>query len=152
MAARLWLQVHGSDDVNLFVGIEKWRGGRFVPFEGSYGYARDRVTTGWQNASLRALDHEQSQPWEPVPTCTHPQPLRAGELVPVDVALGPSATLFRAGEQLRLLVAGRWLSPRNPLTGQFPANYPRPPHARVALRWGPVHDAHLLIPEIPAGN
>jgi predicted acyl esterase len=152
MAARLWLQVHGSDDVNLFVGIEKWRGGRFIPFEGSYGYARDRVTTGWQNASLRALDHEQSQPWEPLPTCTHPQPLRAGEMVSVDVALGPSATLFRAGEQLRLLVAGRWLSPRNPLTGQFPANYPRSPHANVTLHWGPVHDAHLLIPEIPAGN
>ena len=151
MAVRLWLQVHGSDDVSLFLGVEKWRDERFVPFEGSYGYGRDRVTTGWQKASLRQLDPEQSRPWEPVPSCTHPQPLRAGEVVAVDVAFGPSATLFRAGEQLRLLVAGRWLSPRNPLTGQFPASYPRPPHTRVTLHWGPVHDAHLLIPEIPAG-
>ena len=149
MAARLWLQVHGSDDVNLFVGVEKWRGGRFIPFEGSYGYARDRVTTGWQNASLRTLDHEQSQPWQPVPTCTHPQPLRAGEVVTVDVALGPSATLFRAGEQLRLLVAGRWLSPRNSLTGQFPANYPRPPHARVTLNWGPLPRRAAADPRNP---
>jgi hypothetical protein len=149
MAARLWLQVHGCDDVNLFVGVEKWRDGRFVGFEGSYGYGRDRVTTGWARASLRALDPELSQPWQPVPTCTHPQPLRAGEIVAVDVAMGPSATLFRAGEQLRLLVAGRWLNPRNPLTGQFPANYPRPPRGRVTLHWGPRFDAHLLIPEIP---
>lgn len=149
MAARLWLQVAGCDDVSLFVGVEKWRDGRFVGFEGSYGYGRDRVTTGWQRASLRALDPELSTPWEPVPTCTTPQPLRAGEIVAVDVALGPSATLFRAGEQLRLLVAGRWLSPPNPLTGQFPANYPRPPRGRVTLHWGPRFDAHLLIPEIP---
>jgi putative CocE/NonD family hydrolase len=150
MAARLWLELRGCDDANLFLGVEKWRDGRFVPFEGSYGYGRDRITTGWQRVSLRALDPELSQPWEPVPACIKPQPVRAGEAVAVDVALGPSATLFRAGEQLRLLVAGRWLSPRNPLTGQFPAAYARSPRGRVTLHWGPDFDAHLLVPEIPA--
>ncbi len=149
MAARLWLEVSGCDDVNLFIGVEKWRDGRFVGFEGSYGYGRDRVTTGWQKASLRALDKELSQPWEPVPACTDPHLLRPGEVVAVDVALGASATLFRAGEQLRLLVAGRWLASRNPLSGQFPANYPHPPRGHVTLHWGPHHDAHLLVPEIP---
>jgi predicted acyl esterase len=148
MAVRLWLDLHGCDDANLFVGVEKWRDGRFVPFEGSYGYGRDRVTTGWQRVSLRALDSEGSQPWEPVPACTDPQPVQAGEVVAVDVALGPSATLFRAGEQLRLVVAGRWLSPRNPLTGHFPAAYQPSPRGRVTLQWGPTHDAHLLVPEI----
>ena len=121
MAARLWLEVSGCDDVNLFVGVEKWRDGRFVGFEGSYGYGRDRVTTGWQKASLRALDAELSHPWEPVPACTDPHPLHPGEVVAVDVALSPSATRFRAGEQLCPLVAGRWLASRNPLSGQFPA-------------------------------
>jgi uncharacterized protein len=149
MVARLWVELDGCDDANLFVGVEKWRDGRFVEFEGSYGYGRDRVTTGWQRVSLRALDPELSQPWEPVATCTEPQPVSAGEVVAVDVALGPSATLFRAGEQLRLVVGGRWLCPRNPLTGQFPAAYPNPPRGRVTLHWGPRHDAHLLIPEIP---
>jgi uncharacterized protein len=149
MAARLWLEVHGCDDVNLFVGVEKWRDGRFVGFEGSYGYGRDRVTTGWQKASLRALDPELSQPWEPVPKFTEPQPLRIGEVVAVDVALAPSATLFHAGEQLRLVVAGRWLAPRNPLFGNFPASYVCSPRGRVTLHWGPRYDAHLLIPEIP---
>ena len=84
------------------------------------------MTTGWQRVALRALDPELSQPWEPVPACTAPQPVPAGEVVAVDVALGPSATLFRAGEQLRLVVGGRWLCPRNPLTGQFPAAYAEP--------------------------
>jgi uncharacterized protein len=149
MVARLWLEVSGCDDVNLFLGVEKWRDGRFVGFEGSFGYGRDRVTTGWQKASLRALDTEMSQPWQPVPACVDPHPLRPGEVVAVDVALSPSATLFRAGEKLRLLVAGRWLASRNPLSGQFPATYPHPPRGHVTLHWGPHHDAHLLIPEIP---
>jgi putative CocE/NonD family hydrolase len=148
MSVRLWLDLHGCDDANLFVGVEKWRDGRFVPFEGSYGYGRDRVTTGWQRVALRALDRDLSQPWEPVPACTDPQPVRAGEVVAVDVALGPSATLFRAGEQLRLVVAGRWLCARNPLTGQLPAAYRPSPRGRVTLHWGPTHDAHLLIPQI----
>jgi uncharacterized protein len=149
MVARLWVQLDGCDDANLFVGVEKWRDGQFVEFEGSYGYGRDRVTTGWQRVALRALDPQVSQPWEPVATCTEPQPISAGEVVEVDVALGPSATLFRAGEQLRLVVAGRWLCPRNPLTGQMPAAYDNSPRGRVTLHWGPRHDAHLLIPLIP---
>ena len=149
MVARLWVALDGCDDANLFVGVEKWRDGQFVEFEGSYGYGRDRVTTGWQRVALRALDPKLSQPWEPVATCTEPQPISAGGVVEVDVALGPSATLFRAGEQLRLVVAGRWLCPRNPLTGQMPAAYDNSPRGRVTLHWGPRHDAHLLIPEIP---
>jgi uncharacterized protein len=149
MAARLWVELDGCDDANLFVGVEKWRGGRFVGFEGSYGYGRDRVTTGWQRVSLRAPDPELSRPWEPVPRCAEPQPVAAGEVVAVDVALGPSATLFRAGERLRLVVAGRWLCPTNPLIGQMPAAYQGSPRGRITLHWGPRHDAHLLIPEIP---
>jgi putative CocE/NonD family hydrolase len=148
MAARLWVQLDGCEDANLFVGVEKWRDGRFVGFEGSYGYGRDRVTTGWQRVSLRALDPELSQPWEPVARCDEPQPLSPGEAVAVDVALGPSATLFRAREQLRLVVAGRWLCPTNPLIGQMPAAYQGSPRGRVTLHWGPRYDAHLLIPEI----
>ena len=149
MVARLWVELQGCDDADLFVGVEKWRDRRFVEFEGSYGYGRDRVTTGWQRVALRALDPELSQPWEPVPACTESRPVSAGEVVAVDVALGPSATLFRAGEQLRLVVAARWLCSRNPLIGQMPAAYANSPRGRITLHWGPSRDAHLLIPEIP---
>jgi predicted acyl esterase len=45
----------------------------------------------------------------------------------MDIALLPSATFFRRGEQLRLVVQGRWFSIRNPLFGQFPAAYERGP-------------------------
>ena len=45
--------------------------------------------------------------------------------------------------------AGRWLSRRNPFTGQLPCAYRNSPRGRVTLHWGPRYDAHLLIPEIP---
>lgn len=149
MSARLWVQVDGADDVHLFVGVEKWRGGRHVSFEGSFGYGRDRVSTGWQKASQRELDESRCKIGEPVHTFLNPQPLHPGEIVPVEIALGPSATVFRAGESLRLVIAGRWLAPRNPLTGQFPAHFRPSPAARCTLHWSPDQPAHLLVPHIP---
>jgi uncharacterized protein len=149
MALRLWVEAHDADDVDLYVGVEKWRGRRYVPFEGSYGFGRDRVTTGWLKASLRALDERRSRPFDPVPTFDHRQPLAPGEVVPVDIALGPSATRFRAGETLRLVVAGRWLWPRNPFTGQFPTAYQRGPNGACTLHWGPDRQARLLVPVLP---
>ncbi len=149
MALRLWVQADGADDVDLFAGVEKWRGSSYVPFEGSYGFGRDRITTGWLKGSLRALDEDSSRPFDPVPLLNQRQPLAPGEIVAADIPLGPSATLFKAGETLRLVVAGRWLWPRNPLTGQFPAAYQKGPKGRCTLHWGPQHQARLLIPIIP---
>jgi uncharacterized protein len=149
MALRLWVETHRADDVDLFAGVEKWRGPSYIPFEGSYGFGRDRLTTGWLNASLRALDQQGSRPFDPVPACTHRQPLLPRQVVQADIALGPSATFFRAGETLRLVVAGRWLWPRNLLTGQFPAAYQKGPQGRCTVHWGPEHQARLLLPIIP---
>jgi uncharacterized protein len=149
MALRLWVEAHRADDVDLFAGVEKWRGRSYIPFEGSYGFGRDRLTSGWLKASLRALDQQGSRPFDPVPACTHRQPLVAGQVVQADMALGPSATFFRAGETLRLVVAGRWLWPGNLLTGQFPAAYQKGPQGRCTLHWGPAHQARLLLPVVP---
>jgi predicted acyl esterase len=150
MALRLHVETHGTDDLDLVVGVEKWRGEEYIGFEGSYGYGRDRVTTGWQNLALRDLDPRQSRLFEPVPACLERRPLAPGQIVAVDIALGASATLFRAGEQLRLVIAGRWLSPRNPITGQFPAHYRTRKAGAATLHWGPDHPAHLLLPVIDA--
>lgn len=152
MAVRLWVSVDGADDVDLVVGVEKWRGRSYIGFEGSYGFGRDRVATGWQKASLRQLDESASTTARPVHTFRHREPLGAGEIVPVDVALGASSTVFRPGESLRLVVGGRWLWPGNPLTGHFPARYPGTASATCTLHWGPKRPSHLTIPRIPPGS
>lgn len=149
MSLRMWISVEGANDVSLFVGVEKWSGARYVPFEGSYGFGRDRVATGWLRAFLRELDAAASMPNQPEHTFLNSQPLHPGEVVPLEIALGPSSTLFHAGGSLRLLVAGRWLAPRNPLTGGFPASYIPSARARCTLHWGPDMPAVLRVPVIP---
>jgi predicted acyl esterase len=149
MRLSLWVSVQGADDTDLFIGAEKWAGSRYVPFEGSYGFGRDRIATGWQRASLRELDTASSTLSEPVHTFRNSQPLTPGQIVPLEIALGPSSTLFRPGDSLRLLIAGRSLAPRNPLTSTFPAAYAPAPRARCTLHWGPGMPARLRIPAIP---
>ena len=58
----------------------------------------------------------------------------------------PSATLFRAGDELRLHVSGRQLSPRNPLWGSFPALYRPSRRVVLTLHAGPSHPQVLELP------
>jgi len=149
MALRLEVSLQHGGDADLHVRVQKLRGGHAVPFEGSYGYGLDGVTTGWLRLSQRELDAARSRPFEPVHSHRRHLPLAAGEVGPVEIALMPSATLFEVGEQLALEVHGRWPKPRNPLTGQFPAWYERRPRTACTLHCGGDHDARLLVPAIP---
>jgi uncharacterized protein len=123
MARRLFVEAHDADDVNLFAGVEKWSGRAWAGFEGSCGYGRDRITTGWLKASLRALDRKASRPFDPVPACTYSEPLAPGQVVAADIALAP-----------RRPVSGRG----NPATGR-----------RWALALA-AQPAHRTMPRIPA--
>jgi uncharacterized protein len=134
MALRLAVEVVGAPDCNLFVAVEKWRDGHSVPFEGSYGFGLDHVTTGWLKLSRRRPDD------------TEPRPLARGEVAQVEIALRAASTAFRPGDELHLVLRGRWPRPRNPLTGQFPAAYEPSPDATVILH---LDGARLLVPAIP---
>jgi predicted acyl esterase len=148
MSLTLWASVT-TGDANLFVGVEKLHDGVVVPFEGSYGYGRDRVAIGQLRMSLRETDAAASAPHRPEHTFRTPQPLAANEVVRLDIPLSPSATLFRVGDSLRLLVAGRQLEPRNPFFGHFPARYPPSPRGRCTLHLGADRPAQLTVPVIP---
>lgn len=150
MNLRLWVSIDGAQDANLFIGVEKWSGGNWVPFEGSYGYGRDRVAIGRQRVSLRELDEPASAPHRPAHTFARQQLVAPGEVVRLDIPLTASSTRFRSGDSLRLLVAGRYLEPRNPIFGHFPAHYMRSPRGKCTLYWSREHPASLQVPVIPA--
>ena len=145
------VEVRGADDVHLFVGVRKLRGGRHVVFEGSYGFGYYMVTRGWLKVSLRRLGEEHPEPWRPVHPYDTREPLRAGEVVPVEIELRLSSTLFRRGEVLRLDVQGHQFFRTNPLFGQFPAGYKRSPGGTGVLHCSGEWDPHLLVPVILAG-
>ena len=149
MSARLWVSLPEGGDVSLFVGVTKERDGQDIGFEGSYGFRGDTVTHGMLRAAQRRLDPALSEPGRPVHTHTEEEFLEPGQAVPLEIALLPSATLFRAGEVLRFDVRGHWLQARNPLTGQFPAGYQPSPRGRCVLHTGGAHDSTLRVPVAP---
>lgn len=151
MKLRLHVEVRGADDFFLFAAVRKIRDGAEVGFEGSYGFPFDTVTKGWLKASHRRLDERGSEPWRPVHTHDAVELLRPGQIVPIEIELLPSATVFQRGDVLRLDVQGRWFFPRDPLRGQFPAMYESSPAGTAVLHLGGDHDAYLLAPVIDIG-
>jgi predicted acyl esterase len=149
MTLRLWVSAEGTDDPSLFAGVEKWSGSNYLPFQGSYGYGRDRVASGRLRVALRELDDELSTPHQPEHTFRTLQPITAGEVVEVRIPLTSTATLFHAGESLRLLVAGRYLEPRNPFFGHFPTHYEPSRAGRCTIHWSRERPSSLEIPVIP---
>ncbi|MBV9206965.1 MAG: CocE/NonD family hydrolase [Actinobacteria bacterium] len=152
MTLRLHVSTTGTDDPRLFVGVEKWSHGVPVPFGGSYGYGRDRVAQGRLRLALRELDPELSTPHQPEHTFRTLQPVRDNEQMEILIPLSSSATLFRAGESLRLMVAGRYLQPRNLLFGHFPTHYQPSTGGKATITWAPGHPSTLEIPVIPRGG
>jgi uncharacterized protein len=150
MKLRLWLQAAGSDDADVFVAVQKLdASGVPVGFTFYAFYDDGPVALGWLRASHRALDTERSTAWQPFHPHDREEPLPAGAAVPLEIELWPSATLFRAGESLRLIVQGSDI-----YTDALP-NLPFARHQRTrnsgthVLRTGGKYDAHLLVPVVP---
>lgn len=142
----VYVSVEQTDDLHLFAGVRKIRGGRHVTFEGSYGFAYDLVTKGWLKASLRAVNEELSRPGQPEHDFDAPQPLKPGEVVELQVALLPSATFFKRGDILRLDLRGSWFFAANPLAGAGPSAYQESPPGTCVVHTGAGRRSHLLVP------
>jgi hypothetical protein len=108
MVLHAWVEAIDASDMDLFVAIHKLDAeGRFVPFI-FYSMSEDGpVALGWLRVSHRALDAARSRPDLPVHPHEHEELLEAGDIVPVDIEIWPSSTMFYAGETLRLVIAGR---------------------------------------------
>lgn len=62
---------------------------------------------GWLRVSHREVDIAKSKPFQPFHPYQREERLERGEIVPVEIEIWPSSTLFRAGEQMRVVVTGR---------------------------------------------
>jgi predicted acyl esterase len=115
MKVRLFAEARGSDDMDLFVAIEKLdREGRKVPFAHFGVFDDGPVALGWLRASHRELDPATTE-FQPVLKHQREQKLSSGEVAQLDIEIWPSGTRFEAGETLRLIVKGRDIY-----------NYPKP--------------------------
>jgi uncharacterized protein len=120
--AHLWVEVQDSDDVDLFVLVQKLNAygtplsQLTVPNQGARihdvtergaSILRYRGSDGRLRASLRHLDVALSTEDVPVHTFDREQKLTPGEIVDVQIDLLPVGLVFHAGEQLRFIISGR---------------------------------------------
>ncbi len=146
MRPQLFVEVIGADDVVIFASVHKFSDGREVAFAGSYGFPLDNVTKGWLKASKRALGPAAEIIWDVPLGFEKKQLLSPGEIVAIDMPLMESATFFQAGDLMRLDIQGRWPSPFNPLTGNFPAAYQKSDPGTCLVHMGGEYPAQLIVP------
>jgi predicted acyl esterase len=150
MKLKLWVQADGSDDMDLFVAIEKIdRAGYIVPFPFFGNHDDGPVALGWLRVSHRELDNEKSTPYQPFHKHQREQKLKAGEIVPIEIEIWPSSTLFERGEKLRVVVQGSdiYSYPNERHTNEHTSTVNKGTHI---IHTGGKYDSHLLIPVIPA--
>lgn len=143
MKLRLWVEADGAGDMDLFVVVQKLdQQGKLLPTlvldepcPGAPGQLR---------VSHRELDEARSTPYEPFHTHRREQLLRPKEIVPVDIGIWATSMLWRAGQQLRVIVAGHELAPFRVESGVLLRN-----RGEHIIHTGGKFDSHLLVPIIP---
>jgi len=151
MKLRLYVELVGASDAHLFVAVSKLAAARSgnrrgeLRFEGSTGFGYDIVAKGWQRLAHRRVDESRGEPHRPYHPHDRAEPMRAGEVVPVDIEVLPSATYFAHGDELRLQIQGRWFWRRSMFFGTFPFAYAPSPAGKVVLHFGDGRDSHLLV-------
>jgi predicted acyl esterase len=104
-----------------------------------------QVATGWLRVSHRELDKEKSTPHQPWLKHKRLLKLKKGDIVPVEIEILPSSTLFRAGESLVLVVQGSDIIP----TGYRYRHKETVNEGMHIIYTGGNYDSHILVPVIP---
>lgn len=158
MKLHLWVEAVGSNDMDLFVFLQKLDGmGRRLGHNAFRPYMPPNVLSmgrryynsgpiGMLRVSHRRLDPARSTDSEPYLTHDVEELLSPGQIVPVEVPIRPVSMRWRAGEQLRLSIAG--YDQAGPLFHGMPLAPTRNKGEHV-IHAGGKYDSHLLVPVIP---
>jgi hypothetical protein len=146
---RLWVEADSSDDLDLFVAVEKIdRAGYLVPLAFFGNHDDGPVALGWLRASHRELDEARSTPHQPVHLHAREQKLVPGQIVPVDIEIWPTSILFEKGEKLRLIVQGSdiyWY----PTEGHTNGHLDTVNKGDHVIHTGGRYESFLLAPVVP---
>jgi hypothetical protein len=125
------------------------------------------VAQGWLRASHRKLDPKLSRPYRPYHTHDEAQPLKPGEVYPLDIEIWPTSIVVPAGYRIALSVRGRdYVYPggsggrlsnmKNEFTGCGPFLHDDPRDRPTAvyggtttIHFGNGRDNYVLLPVIP---
>ena len=155
---KLWVEAEGHDDMDVYVSLYKLdkngnllqqfvipnhcarnhdltdRGGSILRYRGSTGRLR---------VSMRHLDDEKSTDVIPYHSFDRSEKLKAGEIVPIEIAMYPTGIILYAGEQLRLVI-----SATDEAGSMMPGTEPQKPNnkGRHVIHCGGIYDSYLQLP------
>jgi len=145
MKLKLWVSASKGSDMDLFVAIKKLNAkGEEVTFYAKTGYTKGPVAMGWLRVSERELDTEKSTEWQPILSHENPQKIDKDEIVPVEIEILPSSTMFRKGERLQVVVQGKDFFSHPALGHYYSVN-----KGVHSIHTGNKYDTYLLVPIIP---
>ena len=145
MKLKLWVSTDQGSDMDLFTAIKKINAkGKEVNFYLKTGYKKGPVALGWLRVSERELDKEKSTEWQPILTHLNPQKINKNEIVPVEIEILLSSTLFKKGETLQVVIQGRDVCNLPSMGHHYSVN-----RGNHAIYTGKDYDSYLLIPIIP---
>ncbi|MEB7065150.1 CocE/NonD family hydrolase [Mammaliicoccus sciuri] len=151
MKLKLWVSAEEADDMDLFVGIKKInKQGEEVNFPDFNHIEHGQVASGWLRVSHRELDTEKSTPLQPWHKHETELKLAKDEIVPVEIEILPSSTLFKKGEQLQVVVKASEVVKGNSTPG-LKTRYEHEETVNKGVHniyVGDKYDSHLLIPVI----
>jgi predicted acyl esterase len=141
---KLHIQALNCPDVDLFLALQKIdSSGKEVLFYHSTQQIEAPASLGWLRASHRELDPERSIPGRPYHTHARRQWLRPRDIVPVEVELWPTSTVWEKGDTLRITVKGTpFTNSENPTQGRIPSHS----FGEVKVWFGGKYDSGLLVP------
>jgi predicted acyl esterase len=152
ITAALHVSTTDGEDMDLFVGLFKLDAeGRHVGFPYYAQFEDGPVAVGWQRASHRELDPEQSTDFLPVLAHQRELPVPPGEVVRLDIEVWPSGTRFEAGERLLLVVQGSDIM-RYPKPLTYARHEDTVNRGTHRVHSGGRFDSHLLVPVVPVGG
>jgi uncharacterized protein len=166
LAARLFVS-STTEDADLFVVFRVFTPDlREVVFMGAID-PHTPIAQGWLRASHRKPDETLSTPWRPYHTHDERQPLKAGQIVQLDIELWPTSIAVPAGHRVALTVRGRdyefasstgarlsnfknELRGCGPFLHDDPRDRPREIFGgKTTLHFGAEHASYVMLPVIP---
>ncbi len=147
MKLHLWVECRGHDNMDLFPWVIKLdKDGNYVPircmgapYRGAWGFLR---------CCHRELDEKYASDFQPVHAHMKEERFKPGEIVPVDVEFYPHSRFWHKGEQLSVVVAGRFIKTEwfhdtdmNHVTDNGDGMH--------VIHTGGQYDSYLQIPVIP---
>ena len=149
MKLRLWVEAVGSDDMDLFVALQKIdRDGSELPFVFYAMLENGPLALGWLRVSHWELDEARSRPEQPFHPHRRERLLRPGERVAAEIEIWPSSTRFEAGQRLRVLVQGRDTQTSAAPNSPFLRHESLRNKGLHVIHTGGSCDSHLLVPVI----